>query len=148
MVKHPRRPVIEEEEEEEAIEIEETGEESLEKAVKAVNQVKEEVIEEEIIDRELQNQGTTMMMMTLFLLARIIREAEVIEEEAEEVTEEVKEAAEEVVDIEEKEDLVEEEVRNQVLKMAILKVPRNLLNKTKLLNESRSKSFSCFKLMQ
>jgi len=105
-------------------------------------------IEERIIDHELPNQEMQMMMtmISFKLVVRITREVEEIVEEVEEVTEEVKEAAEEVVDIEEKEDL--EEVRNLVLKMVMLKVPRNQLINQPPQNESGSKSFSCFKLMQ
>jgi hypothetical protein len=134
-----------EEEEEEAEVVEEEVEEEEEKVMMD--------IEERIEDLTQPNHvmETVNLMISRKLEHRRIREEEAIEvedlEEAIEI-EEVKAAAEEAEDLEiEVIEVVskEEEVVKSQLKM---EMKASLLRKLKLLNESKTKSISCFKLMQ
>lgn len=121
-----------------------------------VEEVEEKVMmdtEERIEDLTQPNHvmETVNLMISQKLELKKIREEEVIEvedpEEAIEI-EEVKVAAEEAEDLEIE---VTEEVsrEEQVLKsQPKMEMIASLLKKLKLLNESKTKSFSCFKLMQ
>lgn len=143
MVKHLRKD--KEEEEVEAEVVEEEVEEAEEKVMMD--------IEERIEDLTLPNHVMEMvnLMISPKLEPKKIREEEVIEvEDQEEVIEieEVKVAAEEAEDLEiEVIEVVsrEEEVVKSQPKM---EMKASLLRKLKLMNETKTKSFSCFKLMQ
>lgn len=149
-----RRPI--EEGEEAAVEVEEVEEEVEEEAAMAAKALNEPTEVEAIKDRIPPNQKE----MTNSKISRKLRikisgaegTAEEAEEEVLEEIEEEKAVVEAEEDLEEREDSgAREEARTRLrLKMVTLKLLKKLVAtpNRRLLNESKTKSFSCFKLMQ